>query len=246
MTTALDIVTDALCMLGVYAAGETVSDADAEQALTRLNDMLDSWSNESLTCYAILEQSVALVAFQQSYTIGTSGGANINATRPIRIKDEPGSAFIQDSNGNNYPLDVVSREVWNLIGNRSESVNANVPDTLFYDPQYPLGVLNFFPEANIGGYTAYWDSYLQLTDFADLAAEASLPPGYDLALKTNLAVHMKPYHTGAQLDPEVKLQAMESKATIKRSNFRPIKATYDRELIAKGAGTYNIYLDRSG
>ena len=57
MTTAQDIITDSLNILGVYAAGETISDADLEQAFTRLNDMLDSWSNESLTCFAILELS---------------------------------------------------------------------------------------------------------------------------------------------------------------------------------------------
>ena len=244
MTTAQDIITDSLNILGVYAAGETISDADLEQAFTRLNDMLDSWSNESLTCFAILEQSVALTAFQQSYTIGAGG--NINATRPIRINDEPGSAYIQDSNGNNYPVAVVSRPTWNLIGNRSESVTANVPDTLWYDPQYPLGVLNFYPLPNIAGYTAFWDSYLQLTDFSTLTTAVSLPPGYILALKTNLAVHLKPYFAAAQLDPDVREQARESKGNVKRANNRPIEATFDRELIAKGAGTYNIYLDRSG
>lgn len=239
MTTALDIITDALGILNVYAAGEAISDADAEQCLTRLNDMMDSWSNESLACYAILEQSVALVAGKSTYTIGTSGGADINATRPLRLIEGPGAAYIQDGNGNNFDVDVVTQDQWNLIGNRGSTVNANIPTVLFYDPQFPLGKLNFWAQPNIGGYTAFWDQYQQLTDFTNLAATFSLPPGYALALKTNLAVHIKPYFATAQLDPDVRDQAAESKRIIKRTNMRTSVALYDPEIVSRSQGSYN-------
>lgn len=244
MTTALDIVTDAFEKIGVYAPGEVVSNADAERCLTVLNDMLDSWSAESLACFAILEQSVALTPFQQSYTVGSGG--SINGTRPIRVNDEPGSAYIQDVNGNNYPLSVVPRDQWNAIGNRGNAVTSNIPDTLFYDPQFPLGILNFYPMPNVGGYTAYWDSYLQLTQFSSLTGSGgtfSFPPGYLLALKSNLAVMVFPYFSaqGAQLSPNIEKQAMVAKGVIKRSNLRPLVATLDKEIVGRGGGTYNIY-----
>lgn len=241
MTTARDIVQDALEMLGVYAAGETMTDADAERGLTRLNNMMDSWSNESLSCYQILEQSGAMQVGVASYSIGTGG--TFNMTRPLRISDAPGSAYLQDTNGNNYPVKVVPRDYWNLIGSRI--VTSNVPDTLFYDPQYPLGIINVFPVPTIN-WTLFWDSFLQLTDFANLSATLSLPPGYELAIKTNLALHLKPYFSVANIDPLVIEQARESKANIKRTNLRPETAKYDPEIVARAQGSYNIYSDRNG
>ncbi len=245
MTTGLDIVTDALEKLGVYAPGETLTDADAERGLTCLNDMLDSWSNESLSCYAILEQSTTLVVGQNAYTIGTSGGANINATRPLRIIEGPGAAYIQDTNSNNYFMDVLPRDQWNLIGNRGSTITSNVPDKLFYDPQFPLGIINIFPTPNIS-YTLFWDSYLQLVDLANLATVISLPPGYALALKSNLAVALKPYFAKAQLDPLVQMEAMKSLGNIKRTNIRTNVAVFDPEIVAHASATYNIYRDNNG
>ena len=239
MTTAQDIIQDALEMLGVYAAGETMSNADAQRGLTRLNNMLDSWSNESLSCYAIIEQTGTLQVGVSRYTIGSGG--TFNMTRPLKINLGPGAATFQDSNNNNFDIEVVTQDQWNLIGNRA--VTSNIPDTLFYDPQYPLGVINIFPVPNIGG-TLLWDSYLQLTDFTSLTTVLSLPPGYELAIKTNLAVHMKPYFTGTTLDPEVKEQARESKANVKRTNIRPQQASYDPEIVSSVQPTYNIYRGR--
>ena len=59
MATAQDMINEALKLIAVYAPGETPTDADIEQGLTCLNDMLDSWSNESLATYAVLEQTEA-------------------------------------------------------------------------------------------------------------------------------------------------------------------------------------------
>lgn len=240
-TTAGDIITDALQMLGVYAPGETLSAADASRALVVLNDMLDSWSNESLSCYAILSQSTTLIPGVSQYTIGPGGA--VNSTRPLRLINGPGAAFILDDNGNRYGVDVVPLDQWNLIGN--EEVDSDVPNTLWYDPQFPLGVLNFFPIPNIG-WTANWTSYLQLSDFASLTTPVSLPPGYNLALKANLAAELNPYFTSQPLPPDVQRKAMMSKGNIKRTNMRPLVAVYDPEIISRATPTYNVYTDSNG
>src|ERR1700680_1421543 len=142
MATALDLVTDALQGIGVYAPGETVSAADSALGLQRLNTMLDSWSNESLMTFATLEQSGLLIPGKYQYTIGVGG--DFNMTRPLRILDSPGSCYVLDSTGNRYNLQVVPRPRWNLIGNIVQ-VSGNYPDTLFYDNQYPLGIINVYP-----------------------------------------------------------------------------------------------------
>ena len=64
MATALDIIIDALQKLGAYAPGETLSDADAQRGLSVMNDMLDTWSNETLMIYCNQQQSIAMVAGQ--------------------------------------------------------------------------------------------------------------------------------------------------------------------------------------
>lgn len=243
MTTALDIITDAYQMLGVYGTSDTLSSGDSTLGLTTLNDMLDSWSNESLTTFATLEQSFTLVPGQQSYTIGAGG--QINLTRPIRILEGPGSAYVQDSNGNNYPMEVVPRDKWNQYTNRSSLVTSDFPSVLFYDNQYPLGTINVAPFPQTA-YTCFFDSYLQLVDLANLTTSISLPPGYVLAMKTNLAVALHPYFTDQPLNPIIVARAMESKGNVKRANSRIITAVFDKEIVSRSQISYNPYTDSVG
>lgn len=243
MTTALDLAQDAAEKIGVYAAGETMNTADAQRILTVLNNMMDSWSNESLTCYQVLEQSGTLNPGQNTYTIGTSGSPDFNTTRPIRILEGPGTVFLVDTNNNRYPVDVVPRDVWNTIWN-IKLVNSNLPDTLFYDPKFPLGELNFYPQPNMT-ITAHWNSYLQLSDFATLATPVSLPPGYIKAIVDSLAITIWPYFKAdaSQPTPWLIEDARKSKANIKRSNVRENMAVFEKELTARGGAVYNVYSD---
>ena len=90
MTTAADVIQDALEKLSIYAPGEAATPPDLARGLTVLNDMLDSWSNDSLACYTILQQSLTFIPGQSSYTIGTTGTPDVMATRPLRIIDNAG------------------------------------------------------------------------------------------------------------------------------------------------------------
>ena len=243
MSTVLDLITRAYQVLGIYDPGEPLNSDDATLGLNVCNDMLDSWSNESLTCYEILEQSAPLVPGQQSYTIGPGG--NFNMTRPIRIIEGPGSAYVQDTNGNNYQMEVVSRKKWNMYGNRSNVVTSNFPDVLFYDPQFPLGIISVMPFPLLA-YTMFWDSYLQFTDFSSLTQTITLPPGYNLAIWTNLAGMLKPFFADGQIDPSIVSMAMVSKGNIKRSNMRIQATLFDNAIVARSGLSYNPYTDRVG
>ena len=240
MPDALDIITDALQMIGVYSAGANVTDADAELGLSILNDMIDSWSNESLTTYAYQTNSFFLQVGIKTYSIGPGG--TINTNRPIRVGDDAGSAYLLDQNQNKYPMDVVDQKTWNL--RTTANVNSNLPDTLFYDPQYPLGLINIWPTPNMS-YQCFFYSYLPLADFLTIDANFSLPPGYLLALKTNLAVAAFPYFKDGNISPIVALRADKALANVKRSNIRTVIAVYDGEIIARGQSTYNIRTDRN-
>jgi hypothetical protein len=243
MTSALDMLQDSFEKLGVYAPGETISDANAQRGLKVLNDMIDSWSNESLTCYAILEQSAPLQVGVGSYTIGAGG--TLNMTRPIRILMGAGTAYLRDSNGNRYPMDVVPQDKWNQIWNLT-MVSSNIPNTIFYDPQFPLGIINVYPLYSGGmSMTMFWDSYLQLTEFPLLSTTVSLPPGYIKAIQDSLALQIGPYFKPDGWVPSQTLiwAAAESKANIKRANIRENIAVFEKTLTARGGVTYNIYAD---
>lgn len=243
-TVASDIILDALQVLGVYAASETMNDTDSAKGLSVLNDMMDEWSNLNLNCYQITEQSGVLVVGQQTYTVGSGG--NFNVTRPLNILMGDNRAYVTDTNGNIYTLTVVDRVGWNMIGNRSTTITSNFPDTLFYDPQWPLGVINVYPTPSVS-YTLYWDSLLPLTTFAALTTTFTLPPGYKRAITLNLAIELHPYF-GGQLMPEVATRASISLAAIKRKNLesRPMNSTFDSEIVTKAKGVYNPYSDGFG
>lgn len=243
--TGIEIVTESLQLLQVYAPSEVLSDADATLGLTVLNDFLDDLSNQSLATFTILEQSFPLVPGKQSYTIGLTGGADLAMARPLRVLDGPGTAYVQDANQNNYSVKVVPRDQWNLYGNRGIQIQSDFPDTLFYDPQYPLGVINVLPVPTIA-YNIFFDSYLQFSDFMGLTAKSSLPPGYMRMIKTNLAVCLKPYFKAAQIDPLIILEAKERLGNIKRTNMRSNVAVMDPELVSRSQISYNPYTDKSG
>lgn len=211
MATAQEIISDALADIGAVDPLEALTAAEASHGLRKLNELLESWSNESLAVYQILQENFATVAGTASYTIGS--GATWNTTRPLRIE----SAFIRDS-GNDYPLDVVVREVYDAI---SAKTTQGRPELLYYDPSvangtvYPYGV----PDAV---YTVFLNSYKQLQSFAALTTTVVLPPGYLRAIKSNLAIDLAP---GYNKTPSVVLAgvAMQSKAAIKRLNARTPK-----------------------
>jgi hypothetical protein len=239
--TARDIIQGAFEQVRVYAPGETALNADVARAFDVLNSMLDSWSNESLSCYAILEQTGNLHVGITQYTIGIGG--TFNMTRPLRLIDGPGAAYILDTNNDKYPIDVVPRDEWNMIS--QPNVNADLPTTLFYDPQFPLGVINIWPAPNIA-YPLFFDSYLQLSEFTSLVSPISFPPGYKKAIQDNLALELSDYFPNAKITQRLIQAAGISKGNIKRTNIRPVRAEYDPELVSKATGTYNIYNDSAG
>jgi hypothetical protein len=241
VATAGNIIQDAFQRLGIYAAGETMTDADAERGLSVLNDMLDMWSNEQLFCYANLEQNLTLQPGVQQYTLGT-GGSGLSV-RPLDIRKGPGAAYITDQQGDIYYVEVVTQDVWNQIGYRLS--NSNLPDTIFYDPQYPLGILNVFPIPSIG-YTLSFDSFLQLSDFANLQTILTFPPGYKQAMQTCLAIMLGPEYKGEGWEPSSALQqqAIDAKRAIKITNTKPLTAIFDAAIVARAQSSYNIYRGR--
>jgi hypothetical protein len=240
VSTFSDIITRSLKALGYLGSTESLSAADANDGLTGFNSMLDSWSNENLLSYVVLERSFPLVAGTNSYTIGTGGV--INTARPEDIIQ----AYVRDSNSNNFQLEILTRDRWNLIGNRGSSVTSQIPTDLFYDPQFPLGVINIFPTPS-AAYTVFYDSMQDQVTSSVLTTSISMPPGYERAYVLNLALEMMALGYPCLLDEKALARlinnASDAKANIKRTNIKEVIADYDDALVYRGSGTYNIYRD---
>lgn len=240
MPTALEVITDALELLGVYSPGDQISSADLNRSLSVLNDMMDVWSNESLSCFDWVTQTFTMIPGQYQYTVGPGG--YITGTRPLRISDAPGSAYLLDANLNRYLMSVVDQLTWLL--QTTAVADSDLPNIFFYDPQYPLGIVNIWPTPS-SAWTCSFLSYRQLGNFALPTASFSLPPGYKRAITTNLCLSLKPYFASAQIDPLILKEASETKAAVKRNNMRTQIAVFDPELVSRGSAVYNIYTDRS-
>lgn len=237
--TAGDIIQDALELLGVYSPGMTVTAADSSRCLSVLDDMMDVWSNESLACFVWLTQTFTLIPNQFIYTVGPGG--DIDGTRPLRVSDAAGAAYLLDTNNNKYLMDVVDQMTWNI--RTTATANSDLPDTLYFLPSFPLGQIQIWPTPTTG-YTCSFLSYAQLGDFATLQSPFSLPPGYKRAITTNLCLSLKPYFANSQIDPLIVKEASETKASVKRNNMRTQIAVFDPELVSRGQQVYDIFNDR--
>lgn len=233
-----EIITSALQELQLYAPGEQVAPVDIARGFQSANTMLDMWANDSLLCYATLEQSLVLVPGQAAYTLGPGGDLEF---RPLRVKTGPGAAYIQDTNGNNYSVNVIAIEQWNAIGNRVIS-NSNFPDTAYFSAQFPVATINLFPVPNLA-YTFFFDSHQELAAFPSVDVDIDFPRGYAEAVQRNLAIALEPFFPTARLSKQTKDLASKAMANIKRNNQRQLLAQYDIEIAARGTGTYNIYTD---
>lgn len=70
MTTAQDIITGALRFVNAYAPGESLDQADANDALQTLNDLLESLSTQHASVFASGENIFSYTSGQYRYTIG--------------------------------------------------------------------------------------------------------------------------------------------------------------------------------
>lgn len=240
MATASDIVTRAMKALQSLGAQETPSAADMNDGIAAFNAMLDSWSLDGLNAYRIREDSFTLTIGTASYTIGSGG--TVNVTRPLQIRQ----AYIRDATNNNYTMRIVPRDIWNRIGNRGTSITSQIPDTLFYDAQYPLGVINIFPTP-LAAYTCFVDSLLQQSTVT-ASTTISMPVGYERAMVFGLAVEIAsqfgfPIPAVGPGQKNVAELAAEALASVKRNNTPEIIAQMDEAIVSRSYASYNIYRD---
>lgn len=223
--TALDVITGALRKIGAYAPGESLSAADANDALDILNGLLDTLSMQHFAVFNNIETVVTLTPGKQSYTVGTGG--NINIERPLRIT-EVFSRITTGSSPVDFPCDIWPVEQYVNIGLKQQP--GPWPKVLYYNTAYPLGNILLWPVPNQAAELHLWSD--QVLSTLTLNQQLNLPRGYFLFLQYALAELLAPEY-GVPVPADVRRLAAEMRETLKALNARPqVEAPVDAAIVS--------------
>lgn len=209
-TTAADQINGALRLIGQLAEGEVPSAATSQDALTALNQMLDSWSTERLAVYSTQDQVYNWQPNVRNITMGPTG--TFVAQRPILMDD---ATYFRDASTNvSYGIKLINNEQYNNIAVKTVTstypqlmwVNMTYPDVEIYIYPVPTRVLEF-----------HFVSVHPLAQPAALDTTLAFPPGYLRAFRYNLACELAA-EFGVEPSPQVQRIAMYSKRDLKRIN----------------------------
>lgn len=222
MATCLDLVTDILQTLGELSQGQTPSPEDASYCFTRVNAVLDSWSQEEGYIYNRSVTGYALTANQPSYSIGLTATAPFNVARPNKID----AARILLSVGGNVNLGVHDLDIIDyakFVEYADKLASAQVAEALYFDNAFPNGNLFLYPVPKCTVATQLeLTAWTQLPQFASLATAFSFPPGYYEAMVTAIGIAISPAYN-RPVDPVIAGRADTCTKRIKEINRMILK-----------------------
>lgn len=233
--TGLQVITDALKLLGVVAGHEVPTAAEQQDALSRLNELIDSWGTHAHTLYVPVREVLPLLPGQQVYSVGLGGDLDV-AAPPMAL--DAVSWLTSDS----VPVEVFLTLGTDaaVMGQPVKTLTGATPQTVSYTRGAPLGDLWVWPVPTVAtDLVLYWRE--AVAEFPDLVTPVALMPGYAKALRTNLAVELAP-EFGRQADPLILKLAAESLADVKRANLPWVEQGIDGALTGCGPA-YNILTD---
>lgn len=213
MSTAQSLINRSLRLIGALDPEESPTTNETANVLEALNGLIDSWRNDRLIVWSISTVTKTLTVGDGTYTIGS--GADINTTRPVRIE----GAYVTQS-GIDYPVEVISEAAYRRIADKT--TQGDLPTKVYYDPAVANGTIYLHPVPSAANVLTL-SVWSPISTLAAAGTTVTLPPGYERALASNLAIDIAPefQKTASQ---EVAKMARESLAAIKKANIRPIFA----------------------
>ena len=209
-TTAGDQINGALRLIGQLAEGETPSAATSQDALTAMNQMIDSWSTERLAVFSTQDQVFSWPPGAISRTLGPTG--NFVGNRPILLDD---STYFKDpANGISFGIKIINQQQYDGIA--VKTVTSTYPQVIWINMDYPNIDMYIYP---VPTKVLEWHfiSVTELDQPATLATVLSFPPGYLRAFRYNLACEIAA-EFGVEPSQQVSRIAMTSKRNLKRIN----------------------------
>ena len=208
VTTAADQIYAALRLIGQLAEGEQPSADTAQDALTALNQMIDSWNTERLSVFSTQDQVFTWPAGALSRTLGPTG--DFVGNRPILVDD----ATYFKYNNVSYGIKLINQQMYDGIA--VKTVQSTYPQVMFVNMTYPDIEMFVYPVPN-STLEFHFISVEELTQPASLSTTLAFPPGYLRAFKYNLACEIA-NEFGIEPPQTVQRIAMTSKRNLKRIN----------------------------
>jgi hypothetical protein len=200
--TVSDLIHSSMRLIGAIAAGETLETNELNDAFVSLNQMRSSWDTEGASLVGRKQMLVPLTLYINNYPLNT---------RPVKIE----AASVSISNID-CPLEIVDASGWENIAEKL-MIAVHI-EKLFCDYQYPNSTVWIWPAPRVaGGQLELW-IYALLAQFTDVNQTIDLPPGYEAALRYNLAIALLPEYPRSQVDPTLPALAQNYKASIVQLN----------------------------
>jgi hypothetical protein len=209
-TTAGDQINGALRLIGMLAEGEVPSAATSQDALTALNQMIESWNTERLSVFSTIDQVFNWPPNTRIRTLGPTG--DFVGQRPVELDD---ATFFRDASTNvSYGIRMINQEQYNNIA--VKTVTSTYPQILWYNATFPDIEIYLYPVPS-RVLEFHFVSVSPLTQPAALDTALAFPPGYLRAFRYNLACELAP-EFGVEPSQQVRRIAMYSKRDLKRIN----------------------------
>jgi hypothetical protein len=232
MATAFDQIKASLRLIGQLAEGEEPSPQAAQDALSAMNQMIDSWNTERLAVFCTEDQVFNWPPGEITRTLGPSG--NFIGNRPVLIDD---ATYFRDASTNvSYGIKLINQQQYNGIA--VKTVTSTYPQVMFVNNTFPDITMTIYPQPTR---VLEWHfvSVQELTKPATLNTVLSFPPGYLRAFKYNLAMEIA-NEFGVEPMPQVQRIAMTSKRNLKRINNPDDVMSMPYSLVATRQ-RFNIY-----
>lgn len=208
-------------LIGEKARGAVLDTNEQTECLAELNTFMDATANEKLLCYSVHQDSFPLSTGTSSYTIGVNG--TVAVTRPTKVVDP---CFVRDASGYDSPVRVISAETYGRLV--SKGAGNTIPQVLYYDNGFSAtstATMFVYPVPSTA-LTLFFSSWQQLQAFAALSTTVLLPPGYQLFIETNFAIHLAAGQV--PVSPELAKMARDAKAAVKSVNLPSTFMKLDR------------------
>lgn len=262
-TTVGDLASAALRECGAWGVGQTPLADDINDAMARMQWMLQEWQRKRWFVYHLVDYSIVSTG-ALSYTIGPGGDINTDllfnpftghfdpsfgpagpvSTRPNRIE----SSFLRQltlsqPNQIDYPMTLIySREDYNRIALKQLQ---SFPGYLFYDSSWTVGILYPWPvpQANIYELHVTVKEIIPPWFFGVPSTVIDLPYEYYNAMVLNTAVRLRPkYGIVPQQGDHLAGLAKDSLHALRADNYQISRIQIPGDLVRPQL--YNIFSDR--
>lgn len=230
--TALDLIRSSLVLTGALAQGEDPTNADAQDALRRLNLLVSAWKTQRLTMTGVEENVYPLVGSQAEYTIGPGG--DFDQFRPTYL-EYCGLILANTNPATEIKQAIITVKDWSYQAVKSQT--STQPTQVYYNQTFTqtgadagLSTLIFWPVPTLVNSVRLYCPR-PIDSFATLSTVYSLPDGAEEALEYNLAVRLIQSGFGLRSNlQDIIPMAKESLGVYKRSNVQPVTASIDPAL----------------